>query len=185
MVLLAGRPRRAARSTRCLRKGWLAAALAAASAAVAEPVDYGAVKAAYLVRFAGYVDWPATAFATPEGPLTLCVVGEDPFGNLIDEAAAGQEVLGHPLLVRRLKAPPRDGGCHVAYAGDDTRAQRLRSAGMLVVTDGAATPGMIHFVVRDGRVRFIVDDEAAAQSGLGISSKLLNVALSVKPRTVR
>ena len=40
----------------------------------------------------------------------------------------------------------------------------------------------MNFVVSDNRVRFIVDDEAAAEGGLAISSKLLNVALSVKPR---
>jgi hypothetical protein len=66
--------------------------------------------------------------------------------------------------------------------GGDTRADTPRGAGTLVVTDGTATPGIIHFVVRDNRVRFTVDDEGAAQSGLAISSKLLNVALSVKPR---
>jgi hypothetical protein len=42
--------------------------------------------------------------------------------------------------------------------------------------------GIINFVVKDNRVRFDVDDEAAAQSGLTISSKLLGFALNVKPR---
>jgi hypothetical protein len=88
--------------------------------------------------------------------------------------------------VRRPRAARSDAAssreCHVAYVGGDTRADRLRSAGTLVVTDGAATAGIIHFVVRDNRVRFTVDDEAAAQSGLAISSRLLNVALAVKPR---
>ena len=51
-----------------------------------------------------------------------------------------------------------------------------------MVTDGANAPGMINFVLKDNRVRFIVDDDAAAQSGLTISSKLLSVALAVKPR---
>jgi hypothetical protein len=95
-------------------------------------------------------------------------------------------VQGHPLALRRLKAPARDAGCHVVHVGAaDTRSDTLRSAGTLVVTDGAASAGIIHFVVRDNRVRFTVDDDAAAQSGLAISSKLLNVAVSVKPRGAR
>jgi len=150
----------------------------------AEPLEY-AVKAAYLVKFPFYVEWPAGAFASPTAPLNLCVVGDDPFGSLLDEAAAGQSVQGHPIVLRRLKAVPREGGCHIAYVGGDTRGELPRGSGTLLVTDGAATYGIIHFVVKDNRVRFAVDDEAAAQSGLAISSKLLNVAMTVKPRGSR
>jgi hypothetical protein len=51
------------------------------------------------------------------------------------------------------------------------------------VTDALPSgTGMINFVIKDNRVRFTVDDEAAAQNGLAISSKLLGVALAVKPR---
>jgi hypothetical protein len=165
---------------------WLSAWLLflANGAAMAEPLEY-AVKAAYLVKFPFYVEWPTGAFASPSAPLVLCVVGEDPFGSLLDEATAGQQVQGHPLALRRMKTASRDAGCHIAYVGADTRADTLRNAGTLVVTDGAATSGIINFVVRDNRVRFTVDDEAAAQNGLAISSKLLSVALSVKSRGSR
>jgi hypothetical protein len=55
---------------------------------------------------------------------------------------------------------------------------------VLTVTDSGAGggAGIIDFVVRDNRVRFDINDEAAAQNGLVISSKLLNLALNVKPR---
>ncbi len=116
----------------------------------------------------------------------LCVVGDDPFGSLLDEAAAGQQVQGHPLVLRRVgaRALGRESGCHIAWVGTEVRPEALRGSSTLVVTDGGGA-GMINFVVRDNRVRFPVDDEAAAQNGLVISSKLLNVALSVKPRTPR
>jgi hypothetical protein len=65
------------------------------------------------------------------------------------------------------------------------RPDVLRGSGTLVITDARAEGGMIHFVVKDNRVRFTVDDEAAAQGGLTISSKLLNVALAVKARGAR
>ena len=151
------------------------------AAVAAEPLEY-AVKAAYLVKFPFYVEWPAAAFAAPNAPLMLCVVGDDPFGSVLDEAAAGQVVQGHPLALRRLRSASRDAGCHIAYMGQDTRADAWRGTATLVVTDGPAANGVIHFVVKDNRVRFTVDDDAAAQSGLAISSKLLNVALSVRPR---
>lgn len=151
----------------------------------AEPLEYS-VKAAYLAKFAFYVDWPPTAFASPTSPIVLCVVGEDPFGPLLDEAVNGQQVQGRSLTVRRIKTLSRDSGCHVAYVGSETvRVESLRGSSVLVVTDTQGGSGVINFVLRDNRVRFTVDDDTAAQHGLGISSKLLSVALAVKPRGAR
>ena len=61
----------------------------------------------------------------------------------------------------------------------------MRGSDVLTVTDGQADSGdvgIINFVVRDSRVRFDIDDAAAASAGLTISSRLLNLALHVKPR---
>jgi len=174
----------------------LAAALAvvatsAAHAASGEPLEY-AVKAAYLSKFGFYVEWPKSAFNGPASPINLCVIGDDPFNNLLDEAVAGQQVEGRAIVVRRLKAVARDAGCHIAYIGGDARAapaiDALRGTPTLVVTDahgGSGAAGVIHFVLKDNRVRFTIDDETAAQNGLAISSKLLSLALNVKPRGSR
>src|SRR5437667_1287269 len=157
----------------------------------AEPLGY-AVKAAYLSKFGFYVEWPNGAFASPASPLNLCVVGDDPFGNLLDDAAAAaaQRGEGRAIVVMRMKSIARDSACHIVYLGGDARSaalvEALRGTPALVVSDArnSNTPlGTIHFVLKDNRVRFIVDDEAAAQSGLNVSSKLLSLALSVKPRT--
>lgn len=150
----------------------------------AEPLEYS-VKAAYLAKFAIYVDWPPASFAAPNSPIVLCVVGEDPFGNLLDEAASAQTVQGRSLVVKRLKTLGRDSGCHIAYFASEPKLESLKGFPVLVVTDAQGGGGIINFVLRDNRVRFTVDDEIAAQHGLGISSKLLNVALAVKPRGAR
>lgn len=164
-----------------LLAGWSCGGLVAGAA---EPLEY-AVKAAYLAKFPFYVEWPPTAFATPTGPLLLCIVGDDPFGSAIDEAVAGQQVQGRGIVVQRLKSFSREAGCHIAFVGADTRAEAWRGSTVLVVTDSANGGGIVNFVLRDNRVRFTVDDEAAFQNGLAISSKLLSVALSVRPRGAR
>jgi len=172
----------------CLGAG---AAVQPARAQGAEPLEY-AVKAAYLSKFGFYVEWPAGAFGAATGPFTVCVVGEDPFGATLDETAVGQQVGGRPLVVKRLKTVSRESGCHIAYVGSEARpgavAESLRGSPTLVVTDArnpTASGGAIQFVLKDNRVRFTVDDEAAAQSGLNLSSKLLSLALAVKPRAAR
>jgi hypothetical protein len=168
-----------------------AAAIVLAAVAAAEPLEY-AVKAAFLSKFGFYVDWPNGAFAGPDSPLNLCIVGDDPFGSMLDDAVAGQRGEGRPIVVRRLKAAVRDSACHIAYVGGDARAvasiDGLRGSAALVVSDArnpAPATGVIHFVVRDNRVRFTIDDEAASQNGLAISSKLQGLALSVKARGAR
>lgn len=61
----------------------------------------------------------------------------------------------------------------------------MKGAPVLTVTDEATHPadrGIISFVIADNHVRFDIDDAAAAQSGLVISSKLLSLAHAVKSR---
>jgi YfiR/HmsC-like len=154
------------------------------AATAAEPLE-ASVKAAYLAKFAFYVDWPPAAFSAPTAPVVVCIVGDDAFGALVEEAATGQTVQGHGIAVKRLKSVARDSGCHIAYVGAEAKLDVLKGSPVLVVTDGQGGNGMINFVLRDNRVRFTVDDDLAAQFGLGISSKLLNVALAVKPRGAR
>lgn len=151
--------------------------------ASAQPSDL-AVKAAFLTKFGAYVGWPHA----PSGPITLCVVGSDPFGGLLDSAARGQQVDGHPLTVRRLAGAAGSDGCEIAFVEGASAARTaellhaLKGRPVLTVTDSRAGPqrGMIFFVVDGGRVRFHIDQAAAQQSGLTLSSRLLALALSVR-----
>ncbi|MBX7250239.1 MAG: YfiR family protein [Caulobacteraceae bacterium] len=173
--------------------GWaiLALSLVLAGPALAEgsSLEYP-VKANYLVKFAGFVQWPPTAFASPTTPMTLCVVGEDPFGSALDRAAATESLEGRRLVIRRMDRIDARSGCHIAYLGASRRqtvGQALTSlagAPVLTVTDAArgGSRGVIHFAVTGNRVRFHIDDRAAAQDGLTISSRLLALALSVRGR---
>jgi len=169
----------------------LALLLAGRATAADDSLEY-AVKAAFLAKFGGFVEWPASAFGAPSAPLQLCVLGEDPFGAALDRVAAAQQVAGRGLEVRRLKTAVRgDNGCHILYIAPSESArlaqvlEAVRGSSVLTVSDvrpPAAATGIINFVVKDERVRFDIDDEAAAQNRLAVSSKLLSLALSVKPR---
>jgi hypothetical protein len=151
-----------------------------------------AVKATYLYKFAAFVDWPSTAFASPTSPINVCVALYDPFGGLLDQAAAGQRVGERPIVVRRLAAVEPRSGCHILYlgagAGVEAVAEALvaaRGTPVLTVTDGERDPraaGIVNFVIENNRVRFEIDDRAAAENGLTISSKLLSLAVFVRPR---
>lgn len=160
----------------------LAAAVASAPVG-AQPIEY-AVKASYLYKFAPFVQWPPAAFASPAAPLTICIAGRDPFGKMLDEAVRGQRVNGHPIEIRRIDTIRTGMACHILFVGGEGGDQALRALAhepVLTVTDRnhGGTGGMIQFVTVGGRVRFAVDQAAAEQSGIVISSKLLGLAVSV------
>jgi len=146
-----------------------------------------AVKAAFLYKFGPFVDWPSQVFDSASSPFTVCVVGQDPFGGALDEAVRGQTVHGRPIAIRRLQAVSRAPPCHVLYLGRSRQQsgaeilQLLKGAPVLTVTDErtGAAGGVVHFVLRHGRVRFGIDARRAQANGLTISSKLLSLAIPV------
>ena len=155
----------------------------------AQPTE-DAVKAAFLPRFARYVAWPAPALPAAGAPFQLCLIGRDPFGRLLEQAAASELIDGHNVVVRRIPSAGQAAGCHLAFvqgaAPTDTARLllALRAQPVLTVTDGRAGPqrGMIHFTIVGGRVRFFIDEAAAAERGLSISSRLLALAAGVRQR---
>ncbi|MGE3332005.1 MAG: YfiR family protein [Rhodospirillaceae bacterium] len=146
------------------------------------------IKGAYLYKLADYVEWPAAAFASPASPLTICVVGRDPFGGALDQVTAGERVAGHVIEIKRLAAADPS-VCHVAYFSGptgavlDTQLAGYDGKSVLTITDGigeGARRGIINFVLRDDRVRFEIDEQAASDVKLAISSKLLSLATTVR-----
>jgi len=143
------------------------------------------VEAAYLAKFARYVTWPQADRGNRD--LQLCIVGQDPFGPTLDQAAAGERIAGRPISVRRMASARGAAGCHIAYvegaSPTETRSllNGLSDYPVLTVTSsrGGSGRGMIHFVVQDERVRFYIDEARAARHRLSISSRLLALALAV------
>ena len=190
MVLRSHATRRAALCLAGLLAALGALAWAPGARAQKASLEY-AVKATYLYKFAPFVTWPAGAFAVPSEPLWLCIQGDDPFGPIIDRAVAGQSVGGRPIALRRLRAIDSQSRCHILYLAGSARqgiAEALAAVDdrpVLTVTDAAIDPnvkGIVHFVVHDNRVRFEIDDYAAWQHGLTISSRVLSLAVAVRPR---
>lgn len=176
------------RFTRLLSLALLACVpLALGAPAAAQPTDT-AVKAAFVPRFARYVSWPPAAAPKGGNPYILCVIGPDPFGSSIDDAARSQLIDGRRIMIKRMGSAAGADGCHIAFIsggkGPSTGQLIAAFAGkpVLTVTDAANGPqrGMIHFTIVSGRVRFYIDQLSAAQRGIQISSRLLALAVGVR-----
>ena len=158
-----------------------AAALTAAAPAHAQ-VSETAVKAAFIPKFARYVTWPSNG----SGPMAICIIGDEPFGNAIDHAAASQSVDGRSFVVKRVSTTAAS-GCSIAVVTGAHTGETLAALGrlpILTITDSRSSSarGVIHFAISDGRVRFYIDNAQAQARGLTISSRLLALALGVNQR---
>lgn len=156
------------------------------------PTEYE-VKAAYLFNFAKFVTWPPPAFATPDEPLRVGILGDDPFGGQFAEIVADRKVQGRRLVIVRGSTVAALSSCHVLFISSSEQERlgkivaELRRAGSHALTvadqdDTAVSTVMIRFVVDDNKVRFAINPKAAAEAGLSISSKLLSLAMNTRNR---
>jgi hypothetical protein len=153
-----------------------------------ESLEYR-VKAAYLLNFTRYVEWPTPPASTTR--LSICVMGTDPFGRILDATVAGRTVQGRPLEVRRVQSAPGARGCEVVFVSRETwrrdpeSLKALADAGSLTVGESeqfARSGGVIGFVIRDETVRFVINAPARDRAGLRISSRMLSLAAAIYDR---
>lgn len=147
-----------------------------------------AVKAAFLLRFAGYVEWPEQA-TEEDRPFTIVVLGASNIAVRMQALAVGRTVQNRPVQVRRIASIAHVGDAQMLYIGGDRRDDlrdllaRLAGRSVLVVSDeeDALDAGStINLRVADQHVRFEVSLPAARKARLRISSELLALAVRVK-----
>jgi len=150
-----------------------------------------AVKAAFLYKFASFVEWPPGTFATATQPLVIGVMGNDGVASDLEQVVQGRTVDGRPLVVRRLPDNSTAiAGVHVLFIGS-RRDARLKDAinaaagPVLIVTEqpGALAVGsVLNFVEDEGHVRFAASLLSADARKLKLSARLLAVAQDVEGR---
>jgi hypothetical protein len=154
----------------------------------AQPMDEYRVKAALLYNFAKFVDWPAEAFAGPSAPLTLCILGKDPFGQALDDFAAGKKIGTRAFVVKRITDAHQTAGCHILFVSHSEPARVLaiiaaaKQTGILTIGEaGSATSEglVINLTLEGGKVRFEINITEADKEKLRLSSRLLSLATSV------
>jgi hypothetical protein len=147
------------------------------------------VEAVFLLNFAKYVEWPAAAFPDATAPITIGVMGTDPFGDSLPHTMEGKMVNGRPFVIKHLAADSAVDGCHILFVSHSEASRMsgiLDKAGSLpILTVGedesfARNGGIINFVLKNDKVRLEIDLAAARKAGVTISSKLLAVADAVK-----
>jgi hypothetical protein len=160
-----------------------------ASFAQAAQFSADAVKAAYLFRFAQYVEWPATL--PVDTPFVIAVNGAEEVAVHLEHLLPGMTVNGRQVVVRRVTRVQDLDGVHMLFIAERafsrSRALRERASEkpILIVTEdlqGLDGGAVINFIEVNRNLRFEISLSAADRSGLRINSALLSVAARVERR---
>ncbi len=146
------------------------------------------IKAGFTYNFAKLMEWPSGAFAQPDSPIVIGVLGTDPFNGTLDQVLKGKQANGRAFEVKHLKWGADLRGCNILFVSDSETGHLddifHSIKGLPILTIGE-TPGfsqrggIINFVVEDNRVRFEINVDAAKQANINISSRLLSLATIV------
>jgi hypothetical protein len=145
------------------------------------------VKAAYIYNFAKYVEWPAASVSRESSSLTICIVGKSPMNEVI-ESLAGKAIKNRRIVVRNFSRIEDLGECNIVFINATVKTslnQLLASMAarpILTVSDSkgfAAAGGMIEFVAIGDKIRFEINNRAAQQVNVRVSSHLLRLARTV------
>ena len=156
------------------------------------------IKAAYLYNFIKFVDWPEEKMADSNEPITIGIIGKDPFGKAF-EPIKNKQVKGKKVVIKRFKgfeelkksAEQIEAirKCYLLFVCRSQKKQLRKIINLVkdhnVLTVGdmkgfLKSGGIINFMMEDKKVRFEINNTAAKQAKLTIRSKLLRLAKRVK-----
>lgn len=167
-----------------LLPGLLMSFLLMAEAAEAVPLEYQ-IKAAFLFNFAKFVEWPSQLFPDAQTPMTIGVLGASPFGDVPEVLAQGQTLNGRHFAVKYSGNIEDLKSCHILFISGSERASApqileiLKGTSILTVSDidsFTQSGGIVRFIQKDNKIRFEINQKAAEEARLKISSKLLSLA---------
>jgi hypothetical protein len=149
------------------------------------------VKAAFLVNFVRFTEWPADALGPPGAPIVIGVLGLNPFGDDLVNAVRDRTLHDRPVRVINIATREEFESCHVIFVTADDHLRwdplllALRDRPVLTVGEEphfARDLGLVGFFLEGERVRFEVNLQATERAGLRMSSRMLTLARIVGRR---
>src|SRR6267142_2142397 len=75
------------------------------------------IKAAFLYKFSGFVEWPPKVFARPDSPFTIGVIGADELAAELEQIVKGRTVLERAVVVRHMRRGESVAGIQMLFIG--------------------------------------------------------------------
>ncbi|MFV1984395.1 MAG: YfiR family protein [Thiohalomonadales bacterium] len=153
----------------------------------ADQIEYK-VKAAYLYQFTKFTEWPGKEFLNINTPIRICVLGINPFGQLLDNLNSKTSQDRH-LEIEYLSSTNNLSQCHVIFISqsEEHNLKQIltltKNSPVLTVSDMndfAERGGIIGLVIAQGNIRLEINYDASSTAGVKLSSKLLEIATLIK-----
>ncbi len=158
--------------------------------AFAQTSEY-TIKAAFLERFTRFIEWPEeSAVSDTTESFVLGVIGENPFGSILEQLYATQKIKNKEVEIQSLSNQDEISGCHLLFISKSKEKELskilslTKNKPILTISDanGFAENGvLINLYLAENKIRFEINETAVKVSGLSISYLLLNAAKIVNP----
>jgi hypothetical protein len=143
------------------------------------------VKAVFLYNFSRFVEWPSSSYLTATSPFIIGILGDDPFGNYLEETVRGETVKSHIMTIHHFQNINDIDNCHILFISykDQDAIKRVLSSvqgkNILTVNESpnfARMGGMIQFYTENDKIKLMINSTSIKETQLQISSKLMSVA---------
>ncbi|MBI4660037.1 MAG: YfiR family protein, partial [Verrucomicrobia bacterium] len=144
------------------------------------------VKAVCLWRLAQFVTWPTNAFENTNSPIVIAVLGENPFGDLLNAAVSGETAHGRRLAVEYYRSVSDIKSCHILFVSASEAGQvkkifaELAGRSILTVADfedfARSKGGSVCFLTRQNKIKLQINLKAVTAARLGLDPRLLRAA---------
>lgn len=142
------------------------------------------IKAALLEKIAKFTQWPPNKpMNAPKQPLIICVVGENPFGDLLDRLYSVKKIKDRNVKVLYLDSHDPLVPCHMLYLSSEA-PHRFREviayAEQNQILTFADNPGWgrkgicINFYVENETVQMEINEKSLKKNTIQINSLLLD-----------
>ncbi len=183
----------------------IVAIVTASVRAETEPNREYRIKAAFLYNFIKFVDWPKEKIADTNEPITIGIIGKDPFGDAF-EPLKNKQLKSKEVAIKRFKSleemkkADSEGKqelneqietirkCHILFICSSEQENLgeiinlVKEHNVLTVAEMTGclkAGGIINLLMEEEKVRFEINASAAKKAGLKVSSDLLRLAKKV------
>jgi hypothetical protein len=140
-------------------------------------------RAIFLLNFAKFVEWPATAFTDNTTPITIAVVDDSAVAKALERAVKGKNANGRDIVVKNL---PSAEGCtesHIVYISKtkhiESVIQAISGKPILSVGEDEAffkSGGAIRLFSKDSKVFCAINTKVPEAAGLKLGDKLVKAS---------
>lgn len=158
--------------------------------AIAQQSEY-TIKAVFLENLTRFIEWPdSSGVSDTSTPFIVTVIGENPFGSILEEIYAKQKIKNKKVEIRHVSTPDDLADCHILFISSSNKnilpeiLSRTMNKPILTISDTegfAQKKVLINFYLSGNKIKFEINEKAVHESGLAMSYMLLNLARIVNP----